>query len=122
MKVLWLSQHKPLPIQIERLKAKFGEKVEVVHDSATFTNAEELIKRFIKGEYEDWVVVLPLSVLAHLCELCERFNLPKPLYPQMVVLSPEKEAEADLHYRGRAYKFVKFRRVKRLVLEFEESF
>lgn len=120
-KILWLSQHPPLPVQLERLRTRFGE-VKVEQDSETFRNAEELVGRFRRGGYDDWVVVAPLSVIGRICELCDELNLPKPLYAQMTVLPFERRAEADLVYRGRLYKFVEFRRVKKLVLEFGESF
>lgn len=121
-KVLWLSQHRPLWVQIERLRSRFGSDVRVEEDSDTFTNAEELVGRFRRGGYDDWVVVAPYSVIGRMCELCDGLNLPKPLMANMVQLHGAKKAEADLVYRGRAYKFAGFRRVKRLALEFGESF
>lgn len=121
-KILWLSQHRPLDVQIQRLQQKFGAKVEITIDNRVFTNAEELVGRFRRGGYDDWVVVAPLSVLGRMCELCQELNLPKPLMAQMDQLQSVKRAEADLCFRGRCYKFVKFRRVERLVLEFGEQF
>ena len=121
-RILWLSRHRPLSVQLERLQAWFGADVKVEQDSGTFTNAEELVGRFNRGGYDDWVVVAPLSVLGRICELAEELNLPKPLYAQMTVLPPARRAEADLVYRGRAYKFAGFRRVEKIVLEFGEGF
>jgi hypothetical protein len=40
----------------------------------------------------------------------------------MEQLPAAKRTEADLHFRGRAYRFVGFRRVARLFLEFGEEF
>lgn len=122
MRILWLSQHRPLDIQVGRLRGRFGADVEVVHDAQTFANAEELVGRFNRGGYNDWVVVAPLSVLGRMCELCDELGLPKPLYAQMTVMPSARKAEADLVFRGRAYKFAGFRRVERLALEFGESF
>ena len=121
-RILWLSQHRPLPIQIERLKTKFGADVIVEVDTDTFTNAEELVGRFNRGKYNDWVVVAPLSVIGRMCELATELGLPKPLMANMEQLQSAKRVEADLVYRGRLYKFVGFRRVVRLNLEYGESF
>lgn len=120
-KILWLSQHKPLPMQIERLQKRYGNDVHVDHDDRTFANAEELTQRFRTGNFDDWVVVAPLSVIGHLCGVAERLDLPKPLYAQMESLPPARRAEADFSFRGRHYKFLKFSRVKRLALDFEEG-
>ena len=122
MKILWLSQHQPLKIQLERLRARFGAKVKVEVDTDTFTNAEELVGRFQRGGYDDWVVVAPLSVIGRMCELAEKLGLPKPLMANMEQIQSVKGDEADLVFRGRCYKFIGFRRVERLVLEYGESF
>ena len=119
--ILWLSQHQPLPVQLARLAMRFGQDVKVVRDGQTFTNAEELVRRFNRGGYDDWVVVAPLSVLSRICELAAELGIPKPLYSEMQVLQSSKRGQEDLAYRGRLYKFLKFRRVKRLVLEFEDG-
>ena len=59
------------------------------------------------------MVVAPLSVIARLCEL----GL-KPLWAEMKQVRSWEEA--DLLYRGRFYRFVRFRRIKAVKLEFEE--
>lgn len=121
-KILWLSQHRPLRVQIERLQNRFGSDVRVEVDTDTFTNAEELVTRFRRGGYDDWVVVAPLSVVGRMCDLCAELNLPKPLMAHMEQIYGTAKGQADLQYRGRSYKFVGFRRVERLALEFGESF
>jgi len=121
-RILWLSQHRPLAVQIKRLEGRFGGDVVVEVDSDTFTNAEELVGRFRRDGYDDWVVVAPLSVIGRMCELAGELGLPKPLMANMEQLQSAKKAEADLVYRGRIYKFVGFRRVKRLILEYGEEF
>lgn len=122
MRILWLSQHRPLPVQIERLRQRFGADVKVEVDTETFTDAENLVGRFRRGGYDDWVVVAPLSVVGRMCELAGELGLPKPLMARMDQLQSARRDEVDLVYRGRAFKFVGFRRVERLVLEFGESF
>jgi len=111
-RILWLSQHRPLPRQVEELKHLFGD-VEVLQDINSFANAEEIVRRYKAGGYDDVVVVAPLSVIARLCEL----GL-KPLWAEMKQVRSWEEA--DLLYRGRFYRFVRFRRIKAVKLEFEE--
>ena len=55
-KILWMSQHEPLPSQISALKRIFGE-VEVVKDPKPFSSAEDIVGRFRSGGYDDIVVV-----------------------------------------------------------------
>ena len=98
------------------------EKWRPTVDRKVFTNAEELVGRFTRGGYDDWVVVAPYSVIGRMCELCEELGLPKPLMANMEQLQSSRRAEADLTYRGRCYKFAGFRRVRRLILEFGEEF
>jgi hypothetical protein len=111
-KILWLSQHQPLPRQIEELKRLFGD-VEVLQDVSPFQNAEEITRRYKEGGYDDLVVVAPLSVIARLSEL----GL-KPLWAEMKQI--RSRSEADLSYRGRFYRFIRFRRIKAVKLEFTE--
>jgi hypothetical protein len=112
MKILWLSQHPPLPRQLEELKRLFGD-VEVSQDVSPFQNAEEIAQRFKEGDYDDLVVVAPLSVIARLTELGI-----KPLWAEMQQV--RGRSEADLSFRGRFYRFDRFRRIKSVKLEFEE--
>ncbi len=121
-RILWLSQHHPIAKQLERLRTRFGSDVQVDVDTDTFTNAEELVRRFTSGGYDDWIVVAPLSVIGRMCELAQDLNLPKPLMANMEQLHGAAKAQADLNFRGRAYRFVGFRRVKRLALEYDEEF
>lgn len=109
---LWLSQHRPLPKQLAELQRLFGE-VEVRQDVNPFSNAEEILRRFKEGGYNEIVAVAPLSVIAKLCELGLR-----PLWAEMEQKKSWKEA--DIEYRGRFYRFVRFRRIKAVKLEFEE--
>lgn len=111
-KILWLSRHEPIEPQPAELRRLFGE-VEIVHDSRSFASAEEIAKRYKEGGYDDIVVVAPLSVIAKLCELGLR-----PLWSQMDQVGTDESA--DLVYRGRRYRFNRFRRIKAVKLEFEE--
>lgn len=120
-RILWLSRHAPLAVQLERLRKKFGADTEIVQDALTFSNGDELIGRFQQGGFDDWVVVAPQSVLGRLCQLAEQLNVPKPLFAEMAQLPNWRKAEADTQFNGRYYRFVQFRRVKRAVLEFVEG-
>lgn len=110
-KILWLSRHPWLPRQLEELRRLFGE-IELVQDPKPFSNAEEIFQRFKEGGFAEIVVVAPLSVIAKLCDL----GL-KPLWAEMEVV--EKE-QAEVEAQGRFYRFVRFRRIKAVKLEFEE--
>ena len=111
LKILWLSQHDPLPSQIAVLKQKFGE-IKVIQDPRPFSSAEDIVGRFRKGGYDDIVVVAPLSVIAKLVELGI-----KPLWAQM---DQVPVSESEVSAKGRGYRFNRFRRIKALYLEFEE--
>jgi len=113
MKILWVSRHRPLPCQIAELKRLFGTEVEIAQDSRPFDSAETIAARFREGRYGEMVVVAPLSVIAKLCELGIR-----PLWAEMRIAGPGEPA--DLEYNGRRYRFVRFRRIVALRLEFEE--
>ncbi|KKS93536.1 MAG: hypothetical protein UV70_C0009G0014 [Parcubacteria group bacterium GW2011_GWA2_43_13] len=111
-KLLWLSRHNPLPKQIAELQRIFGE-VDVRQDVNEFSNAEEIYRRYRSGGYDDIVVVAPLSVIARLIDLGI-----KPLWAQMDQVSDRKNA--DVVAKNRFYRFHHFRRIKAVVMEFEE--
>ena len=110
-KVLWLSRHPPLPSQIEELKKVFGS-ICVVQDSKPFSGADEIIRRFREGKFDEMVVVAPLSVIAKLTE-----RGIQPLYAEMRQVPKE---EAEVIASGRGYRFVRFRRIKGVKIEFED--
>jgi len=110
-KVVWFSRHDPLPSQVVELHRLFGE-VEIVQDPNPFNSAEDIMARFRAIGGDEMVVVAPLSVMGRLCDLGIR-----PLWAEMERV-PEDQAEVIAS--GRGYRFVRFRRVKRLALEFEE--
>jgi len=111
-RILWLSQHAPLTPQIAELQRLFGE-IEILRDVNPFFSAEEILRRFREGGYDEMVVVAPLSVIARLCELGLR-----PLWAEMEQVYERRQA--DVSAKGRHYRFVRFRRIKAVRLEFEE--
>lgn len=112
MKILWLSQHEPLPIQIEWLKKRFGD-VEIRRDVNPFANAEEIKRRFQAGGYDEIVVVAPLWVILRLTELSI-----KPLWAEMQEV--QSREGSHLFYHGRYYRFLCFRRIVGVEIKFEE--
>ena len=118
-RVLWVSRHDVLPAQKKWLGEKLGV-TEVVKDAQPFSGAEEIAQRFRDGNYDEIVVVAPLSVMGKLTELGVR-----PLWAEMKEVGSEAfDAASDVllesSTKTRHMRFVTFRRVKRLVLEFEE--
>lgn len=110
-RILWVSRHQPLPRQLEELRRLFGE-VEVKEDPRPFSSAEEIQFRYQMGTFDDIVVVAPLSVLDRLVKLGI-----KPLWAQMQQVTAD---QGEVQVSDRHYRFDRFRRVKAVVLEFEE--
>lgn len=61
---------------------------------------------------DEMVVVAPLSVISHICNQGIR-----PLWAEMKQVPID---QAEVIDKNQGYKFIKFRRVKRLALEFED--
>lgn len=114
-KILWLSRHSPLDVQLAQLREKYGENVIVEQPrELVWKSAEDIIKIFKEGGYDDMVIVAPLTVIARICE----YGI-KPLWAEMQVV--KDATEADTKCNGRLYKFIRFRRIKCVKLEFEEE-
>ncbi|MFA6131985.1 MAG: hypothetical protein WC702_02880 [Patescibacteria group bacterium] len=113
-RILWMSQHEPLPSQLAALAAMFGTDVVVEKDPRPFDSAEIIVRRFRSGGFDDLVVVAPLSVIDHLVR-----NGVKPLWAEMVETRDRREAEIWFDRRRSGYYFDRFRRVKRVAVEFE---
>ena len=111
-KVLWISRHPMHGIQICALQRMFGADVKLVSGTRPFDSAEKIVERFRKGGFDDVIVVAPLSVLTRMVDLGLR-----PLWSEAEIVSRER---ADWNVRDRFYRFTRFRRVRRLVLEFDE--
>lgn len=114
-KILWMSQHPPLQSQINALKEIFGVDVFVEQEDRPFDNAETISRRYQSGGFDDLVVVAPLSVFDHLC----RQGL-KPLWAEMIETRDRKVAEVWFGRRQSGFRFSRFRRVKRIAMEFED--
>jgi hypothetical protein len=90
----------------------FGEDVQLVTDPKPFDSAETIVKRVRDGNYDDCIVVAPYSVLAKMVDLGLR-----PLWSEAEQLPDQ--ANSDWNVRDRYYRFLRFKRVKDLVLELE---
>jgi len=110
-KILWVSRHTMHDVQMGALKRMFGDDVAVTQDPRPFDNAETIVRRVREGGYDDVIVVAPYSVLARLVDLGLR-----PLWSAAEIVPPE---QADWSVKGRHYRFIRFQRVKGLMLELE---
>jgi len=111
-KILWLSRHDPLKSQRRELENLFGE-ILLLQDSNPFSNAREILKRFREGGFDEIVAVAPLSVIAHLTE----FGI-KPIWAEMKQV--KNDGSAEVVTKERYYRFVCFKRIKSVRMEFEE--
>ena len=114
--ILWVSRHRPLPCQLRELHRLFGS-VALVLDPNPFSSAEDIMRRAQEWKADEAVVVAPLSVIQRLTELGLR-----PLWGEMgqIPLKGPLNPDCETEVKGRRYRFVRFRRVKAVRIEFEE--
>lgn len=113
-KILWMSRHQPHTRQIETLRNMFGEDTIIEQESRPFDDAHQIAKRYREGCYNDMVIVAPLSVIQVLCD-----EGIKMLWSENI----EENDPSQIEFRGargQGFRFVRFRRIKRVVLEFED--
>lgn len=113
-KILWMSRHEPHPRQIAALKEMYGQDTIIEQESRPFDDARQVARRFKKGQYDDMVIVAPLSVIQVLCNQGIRM-----LWAEAV----EENDPTKIEFRGargQGFRFVRFRRIKRVALEFED--
>ncbi len=112
--ILWVSQHRPLPVQLTALAEYLKAEVEVIQDAKPFSSAEEIVKRFNQADYNDMVVVAPMSVISRLIDLGI-----KPLWAEMRQVG--NQSESDVSAKGRHYRFVRWRRIIALNFKFADE-
>lgn len=113
-KILWVSRHRPHPRQIDALREMYGRDAVVEQEARPFDDARQIARRFREGRYNDMVIIAPLSVIAVLCN-----EGIKMLWSEAV----EENEEPKIEFRGargQGFRFVRFRRIKRVALEFED--
>lgn len=108
-KILWVSNHPPLPAQLTELRSLYGDDVEIIEDTTKYKKAEDILLRYRKSEATDLHVVAPLSRLHHLCAKGIH-----PLYSVMVEM-PNSDG-ADLKKKETWWKFDGFYRLIKLEL------
>ena len=112
-RIIWVSRHPMNDVQMGVLRRMFGTDVKVTEDPSPFDNAETIVRRVREGGYDDCIVVAPYSVLARMVDLGLR-----PLWADAEqVYDPSR---ADWSVKDRMYRFLGFKRVKRLTLELED--
>jgi len=121
MKILWLSESRPLPRQIDALMRRFNvTERDIVHDNKHFQDAEEIVRRFRESGYDELVFFSSLGAIGRLCEMGAR-----PYYPVMERVMAKDRERADLvvgrRSNERFFRFVKFRRAGRVIIEFVEG-
>ena len=112
-RVLWVSRHTPHPVQLPALEQYLGDSVEITKLPG-FRSAEDIVQNFREGQYDDMVIVAPLSVIARVVDLGVR-----PLWSE----AAEEPDRSRAHFQGgggKWFRFVRFRRIKALHLEFED--
>jgi len=130
LKVLWVSRHKPVPVQVsalQRYAERRGLRLEIDYFTQAVPSAEWLVSNVVKpGGYAVVVPVLPLSFIMHLVEegkkagfevwfsrmqllhndaqaACPGFN------PETDTMQPGVDAEGKPMYRH--YRFSRFERI-----------
>lgn len=110
-KILWLSQHTLTPRQLAAIEFEFGVREdEIGHDINPFANAREVARRFREGGYDELIFVGPDSVLNHLCLA--------GLNPWKAIVEEVPRRQAEWINAGQGYRFVSFRKVGRVVIEY----
>lgn len=134
-KVLWVSRHRPLNAELRFIKEKLGDYELKIWDKKV-PSAEWLINHLIIPEKIDIVIpVLPLSIIARLSELSERYGYEiwfaemELLHNDKVFPCEEYNADTDTVVDGididgnriyRHYRFKTFKRILRIGFDLED--
>jgi len=121
--VAWVSRHEPLPEQIKILREKLGE-IKIVQLAETFTDAKQVCEKIKEVNASYAVVVLPLSMIAQLTQLCKNVTL---LWAEMVKVHehscpgekcPQYDPNRDVILHGKEYtrhlRFTKFQKIVKI--------
>ena len=118
--IYWFSRHSPLPAQRRALNELFPDS-EIAQDENVFDDAKDIVSRFgsLNLSEVQVVIIAPLSLVARLLDYGVH-----PLWPEM---EPVGKYYAMTHLdecvsapRGRWFRFVRFRRLMRIEMKFEE--
>lgn len=113
-KILWVSRHRPHQRQLDVLLEMYGQDAVIDREVNAFDDARQIAKKFRENNYDDMVIVAPLSVIQVLCNEGVRM-----LWSEAV---EENNPDKIEFYgaRGQGFRFVRFRRIKRIAMEFED--
>jgi len=122
MRALWCSKHKPLKAQLQVLQDRGVELF--IPNKTFFIDAEEIVDLALKYNCNIIITVLPLSMIARVCEIAERHNI-IVLYPLMedldnnVELNEDTDVKVNIAGRVKVARFKCFKRVRgvKLILE-----
>jgi len=113
-KILWVSRHRPHQRQLDVLREMYGQDTVIDREINAFDDARQIAKRFQANGYDDMVIVAPLSVIQVLCNEGVRM-----LWSEAA--EENDPAKIEFHgARGQGFRFVRFRRIKRVAIEFED--
>lgn len=68
-RILWLSRHSPTIEQKQNLEQTLGESIDLIQVSTTVKSAYEVRNIIDKHECDDIVAILPLTIIAQLCNI-----------------------------------------------------
>jgi hypothetical protein len=113
-RILWISRHQPLPSQVLELQRIYGVDCEIKIDQNRFYGFEDILKRVEKYQPDELLLMAPLSVCRKVLE-----SGIKPLYAEM---RKSDHPEVTTHKDGKTsgYEFVKFMRLTRIEVRFQE--
>lgn len=110
-KILWISRHFPNKKEFEELKRIFGE-FQLFQYAEKVKDADHVLQLMKQYEADEIVTILPLSIIMRLCE-----KGIKPLFPEC------KQVDEGYDFidegSGKKYKFIRFVRVKGVILDVE---
>ncbi len=110
-----MSRHRPHTSQIATLRLLYGMDVQIEQEARPFDDARQIAQRYREGRFDDMVVVAPLSVLAVLVA-----DGIRPLWSESVEENDPRKIDFR-GARGQGFRFVRFRRITRVALEFEDD-
>ncbi|MCR6692377.1 MAG: hypothetical protein MRT15_08295 [archaeon YNP-LCB-003-016] len=122
MRALWCSKHKPLKAQLQVLQDR-GVEI-FIPNKTFFIDAEEIVDLALKYNCNIIITVLPLSMIARVCEIAEKHDI-IVLYPLMedldnnAELNEDTDVKVNIAGRVKVARFKCFKRVRgvKLILE-----
>jgi hypothetical protein len=114
-RVLYLTRHEWTPSEWLALQEKFGIQSVIESDQRAFNDAKEIKKRLEQGNFDELVIVAPLSVIQELSR--EKINL---YHSEMVVENDPNKVEYH-GARGQGYRFERLRKIKGVALQFKDE-